>query len=353
MSEAPITNRASSDSHIHRLSPNTMVATPKMPTQTNIFTPTCRFSGMRASSRGGERGADRGRGAQRAEPLRADMKDVAGVDRQHRGGAAEQDGEQVEADRAEHDLVVADIGQALDHRAQRTRGGGIAARDRPDQQHAAERDGVEECRGFVGQAGRDRVSRAAEQRPDDRARLPGDGVHRDRARQHRRRHDVGRDGGQSGTGEGAADAEQHRDGEQRHERHGIEPDQCRKRGGAEHLHGDEHPHDPAPVQPVGDIAGDQGEQEERQELGDADHPQPEARLLDAHARLAGDVVDVDADDDDQHGVADRARQPRRPEGAIIAKPEGGDVGHAGPALGRSGGGFNRAFGESRLVPNAP
>ena len=78
--------------------------------------------------------------------------------------------------------------------------------------------------------------------------------------------------------------------------------------------------------PVGDIAGDQGQQEQGQELGEADHAEPEARLCDAH-RLAGDVVDVDADDDDQHGVADRARQPRRPEGAIVAVPEGRGFGH--------------------------
>jgi hypothetical protein len=109
--------------------------------------------------------------------------------------------------------------------------------------------------------------------------------------------------------------------------HRVEPDQSGERRRAEHLDGDEQAHDPAPVQPVGDIAGDQRKQKQRQELGDADHPQPEARFLDAHAGAAGDVVDVDADDDDQHGVADRAREPRRPEGAIVAKPERRGVGH--------------------------
>ena len=40
------------------------------------------------------------------------------------------------------------------------------------------------------------------------------------------------------------------------------------------------------------------------------------------ARSAGDVVDVDADHDDQHCASDRARQPRCPEGPVVAILEG-------------------------------
>ncbi len=49
-------------------------------------------------------------------------------------------------------------------------------------------------------------------------------------------------------------------------------------GRAEHLHRQAEPDDPAPVDAVGDIAGDQGQQEQRQELGEPDHAEPEARL---------------------------------------------------------------------------
>ena len=58
----------------------------------------------------GERRAGRRSRAERSEAVGADLQDVAGIDRKHRGHAAEQDREQVEGDRAEHQPVAADIG---------------------------------------------------------------------------------------------------------------------------------------------------------------------------------------------------------------------------------------------------
>ena len=170
------------------------------------------------------------------------MEDVTRVNRQHRRGAAEQHREQIEADRAEHDLVVADVSEPLDDRAQRVRIAGIAARDRPDQQHAGERDGVEDGRGFVGQA------RSTAHKPRRRASGPATApacqaiefsaiALGSRAGGTR----FGAIDAERGPGEGAADAEQHRDREQGRQRHRVEPDQKGERGGAQHLHRDADP----------------------------------------------------------------------------------------------------------------
>ena len=84
-----------------RLRPKTTVAAPKMPTQTSMVFPARRL--MRIDEQGerdGER-AERGHGAQQAEAVGAGVQDVGREDGHERGGAAEQDGEEVERDGAE------------------------------------------------------------------------------------------------------------------------------------------------------------------------------------------------------------------------------------------------------------
>ena len=49
------------------------------------------------------------------KPLGTSMEDIAREHREHRRRAAEKDSEQVEADRPEHQAIVADVAQALDH----------------------------------------------------------------------------------------------------------------------------------------------------------------------------------------------------------------------------------------------
>ena len=63
-------------------------------------------------------GAGRERQRDEREPRhqRAGLEHVLGVDRQERRDAAEQHGEQVERDRAEHHLVVTDVAEAGEHR---------------------------------------------------------------------------------------------------------------------------------------------------------------------------------------------------------------------------------------------
>ena len=56
-----------------------------------------------------------GRRPQRSKAIGADVEDVAGIERQHRGHAAEQHREQIERDRSKDQPVAADIGEAVDH----------------------------------------------------------------------------------------------------------------------------------------------------------------------------------------------------------------------------------------------
>ena len=133
----------------------------------------------------------------------------------------------------------------------------------------------EHGRGLVGQAPRHGEGRAADQGPGDHAHLPGDRIERDRTRQDGGRDEIGAIEPKGGHGEGAANAEQDRDREQGRQRHRVHQHQRGERGGADHFRGQADPDDPAPVDAVGDIAGEQGQQEQRQELGEADHAEPE------------------------------------------------------------------------------
>ena len=81
--------------------PNTTVATPNTPTPANSHRPTCRSSGERPARARTLRRRCRARCAAR-RARRSRVQDVARVDRQQRGRAAEQHREQIERDRAEH-----------------------------------------------------------------------------------------------------------------------------------------------------------------------------------------------------------------------------------------------------------
>jgi hypothetical protein len=127
--------------------------------------------------------------ARSAEPPRPDLQDVARIDRQQRGRAAEQHGEQVERQRAEDRRLAPDERDAREHRTQRDR----LARGR----RAAQRDGAAEHRGnrerdgARAERGRcaDAVQQPAERRPENLRGLVGRGGQRGRARQVAARHD--------------------------------------------------------------------------------------------------------------------------------------------------------------------
>ncbi len=114
MSTKPATASATSVSGSHAEAPQTTCIAPKRTTTTISVGPAARRSGRRATSkRGGER-THRGRGAQHAEPRRPDVEDVAGEDRQQGDPTAEEDGEEIERDRAEQHLRAPDEADAAD-----------------------------------------------------------------------------------------------------------------------------------------------------------------------------------------------------------------------------------------------
>ena len=95
MSDAPVTTSAMSERRNDVESPNTTVASPKIATHQNIVTPARRFSGKCATATASPRPQSPARfGGDRAP--RSDMQDVARVDGEERGGAAEEDREEIE-----------------------------------------------------------------------------------------------------------------------------------------------------------------------------------------------------------------------------------------------------------------
>jgi hypothetical protein len=60
-------------------------------------------------------------------------------------------------------------------------------------------------------------------------------------------------------------------------------------------------------------SGDEAQCEQRYELDHADQAEPQRCRLNVH-RLAGDVVNLPADDDDHRHLRDGGCQPRDPEG---------------------------------------
>ena len=70
--------------------------------------------------------------------------------------------------------------------------------------------------------------------------------------------------------------------------------------------------DPAAVDAIRGPAGHQSQQEQRHELHQPDDPEPQRGFLQAH-RVAGDIVDLPADDDDHRHLRDRRREAGEPE----------------------------------------
>ena len=112
MSVAPSRASATIDSHGMVETPNSTVKTPNSATKTNMTMPAWSRIGWPVSQTATSDRADAGRGAQQAEPPGPEFEDVAGIDRQQRHRAGQKHGEEVERDRAEHDLLAPDVAEA-------------------------------------------------------------------------------------------------------------------------------------------------------------------------------------------------------------------------------------------------
>ena len=94
--------------------------------------------------------------------------------------------------------------------------------------------------------------------------------------------------------------------------------------GAQQFERDDGARDDPAVEPVGGPAADRRQHEQGHELDEPDEAELERRLAYAH-RLARDVVDLPADDDDHRHLRDGRGQPRQPERAVIGDAQrGGD-----------------------------
>ena len=312
---APMTTSAATEIQSTVDMPKTMVERPNIATVTKSTSPAWSRSGIEGQVEADDNAADARRGAQQPKTPRTDRQDVARIDRHERHGSAEQHGEEVERDRAEHDLFLPDVAEAGDELgpAGRPRRDPLAGRrnhrDEPDTQHRNEqRDAV--CR-----SRRDLVEQAAGKRPGDGGgardrRDEGEGV-----ADGIRRHEIRDDRLLHRIDEAARRAEDHEREKDGPDHLDVDPGKDQEQPGAERVHDKRQRHDEAAVVAVGDGAGGEHEHEHRQELREADQPEIE--------RIVRDVVDLPADGDalDLHG--ERPCRPGQDEGREARVAEGG------------------------------
>ncbi len=107
--------------------------------------------------------------------LRTRVEHVPGKDREHRRRSAEENRKQVETDCSEHEAVVSDVLQTLDHLLPRVWPAcQPGARDWPDREQADESNGEQGPASRVWRVWRKGVQVPAQCGPQDRAALPRD-----------------------------------------------------------------------------------------------------------------------------------------------------------------------------------
>ena len=267
----------------------------------------------------GERHQDRPErrgGPQEAEPDLLDVQHVLGEDRQERGGAAEEDGEEVEAERAQEHRLREDeahaVGEPL-HQAAGRRGGARAWLHRQEEQEAERRERHHHRVGDPRAAQRDEP--AADGRPEhhggvEEGGAPGGGV-----LVVLPRHELAAERCRGGAEEGPAQAGQRlgavegKGARGRAEAEDQEQEAARRHG---RQAGDG---EGAPVHPVGGPAAHQRERQERDRLGQPDQAEGQ--------RVAGQLVDLPA----EHRALDLGghedRHHARQEGPVLREAEGG------------------------------
>ncbi len=253
------------------------------------------------------------------------MQYVACINRQKRGGTAEQHGEEIERDRAQHDGTMADEIDALAHPLQ-PRGAGVDMRrtlspaerggEQRSHDHEHETDGERRRRTEREQEAAQRGTgdgRGGEHRGRQRdgARQP---FRRDQERQKRLR-------GRAVKTARGAEQDQHRVIGPGYG--GREQDEDEEQAGAYALHRLGRAQHLALVETVGDVAGGQREDEHRAELAKTDETERESRMR--------DVVDLPADRDRLYLEGDRHDETDGGEyvEVAVAIDRGRDVRHGG------------------------
>ena len=166
-------------------------------------------------------------------------------------------------------------------------------------EHERAADEEEREHGDVGELGIRRVQESAQHRSEDRRDLP----HHRRPR-HDPRHpfgadDVRRERAGGWIGEGARHTENERDHEDRNDTCRLVGEEDEQSGGARGLDHVRHRDDPAAIEPIGDCAGDQHEQQRRREREEPEEAEVEWPSADRE------------DLDPEHGVERRGRHRAR------------------------------------------
>ena len=189
---------------------------------------------------------------------------------------------------------------------------------RRSQRHEEQREGD-----AVGRLGREREQQAADRRAHDGRPLVDDRPQRERARQQLPADEHLRQGACHGERQRSGDAV----GTGQHEKRpqlvcarGADEDERRRDHGQEHDR--DRQHEPT-RDPVGELAGRQGQHEQRRELEQPDQPEVE--------RLVVDAVDLPADSDRDHLAAEVHRAHGDDEDAEVAALHRGrqSLSHAG------------------------
>ena len=121
MSAKPLTASAPNDSANECERPKTIMLAPKTPTTIRSFRPARPPSGRRVSMIPAASAPTAGALRRMPEPDRPDLEHVAGEERQQRDGAAEEDCDEVERDRAEQHGRPANEAQAGEQAPRRDR----------------------------------------------------------------------------------------------------------------------------------------------------------------------------------------------------------------------------------------
>ena len=253
----------------------------------------------------------------------ADTETLAGDGRDQCDRTAEQHREQVERDRGQHDRRATDELQALERSAEgRTVRDLLGLADVDDAQHRDDREQPERGGDAVGRRRARRVQEPAEHRPDDRRAGERRRPQGDHLREFLRRTDQRRDRPSGRHHHRIGGAEHEGDQEQRPDdagvRSAVEQEGDRTGGTTE----EEQRRDPPTIEPVGDVSGDQDQQDGGDELGEADQTDVEF--------VAGDVEHLLEQDRDEDVVADggeRRRTQIATDGGVSKYPS--SVGHPG------------------------
>ncbi len=179
-------------------------------------------------------------------------------------------------------------------------------------QDAEDRNGVEHRHRDIGHGRGDGAEQSADRRSGDGAALPAQGVPGDGAWQKFAGHQAWSERGGGGVEERPRRSEHHRQAEDRPIGGGVGQAHARQDADADDLHEDAQDDDPLAVIAVGRVAGEQGQGEQRQELGQADHAERERRFLHRMV-LAGHGIDLPGDGHRLGLGAQHVGHPRHPE----------------------------------------